>query len=274
MAYGIVRVSDGRAGLRRRRVVPRRAREAVVAAVATRPRLLRCDRPRRRASRVDARSRVPILTSASRMRHTSASRRAPRRARGGDWATIRTLLPYLWEYKGRVLAALACLVAGQGRQRRRAAAAEGDRRQPGRAHGGAVRAARAAGRLRPAAAVDDGVHRAARVPVRQGDAARGAQDRARRCSATCTRCRCASICARQTGGLTRDVERGQRGISTLISFALFSILPTLVEIALVSAILIARYDWTFMAITAGALVALHRVHRARSPSGARTSGAR
>ena len=55
--------------------------------------------------------------------------------------------------------------------------------------------------------------------------------------------------ARQTGGLTRDVERGQRGISTLISFALFSILPTLVEITLVSAILIARYDWTFMAIT-------------------------
>ena len=36
--------------------------------------------------------------------------------------------------------------------------------------------------------------------------------------------------ARQTGGLTRDVERGQRGISTLISFTLFSILPTLVEI--------------------------------------------
>jgi ATP-binding cassette, subfamily B, heavy metal transporter len=59
--------------------------------------------------------------------------------------------------------------------------------------------------------------------------------------------------ARQTGGLTRDVERGQRGISTLISFALFSILPTLVEITLVTGILIARYDWTFVAITAGAL---------------------
>src|SRR5437762_4551986 len=59
--------------------------------------------------------------------------------------------------------------------------------------------------------------------------------------------------ARQTGGLTRDVERGQRGISTLVSFALFSILPTLVEIVLVSAILVARYDWTFMAIAAGAL---------------------
>ncbi|MFM1891630.1 MAG: hypothetical protein RLZ44_707, partial [Pseudomonadota bacterium] len=59
--------------------------------------------------------------------------------------------------------------------------------------------------------------------------------------------------ARQTGGLTRDVERGQRGISTLIQFALFSILPTLVEITLVCVILIARYDWTFIAITLAAL---------------------
>ncbi|TMH97150.1 MAG: ABC transporter ATP-binding protein/permease [Betaproteobacteria bacterium] len=56
--------------------------------------------------------------------------------------------------------------------------------------------------------------------------------------------------ARQTGGLTRDVERGTRGISTLISFALFSILPTLLEIGLVSAILIARYDpWFTVTIT-------------------------
>jgi ATP-binding cassette subfamily B protein len=59
--------------------------------------------------------------------------------------------------------------------------------------------------------------------------------------------------ARQTGGLTRDVERGQRGISTLISFTLFSILPTLVEIGLVATILVVRYDWTFIAITLTAL---------------------
>jgi len=58
---------------------------------------------------------------------------------------------------------------------------------------------------------------------------------------------------RQTGGLTRDVERGQRGISTLVSYALFSILPTFVEITLVMAILVARYDWTFTAIAGAAL---------------------
>ena len=60
--------------------------------------------------------------------------------------------------------------------------------------------------------------------------------------------------SRQTGGLTRDVERGTRGISTLIGYTLFSILPTLIEIALVSAILIARYDIWFIGITLAALV--------------------
>ena len=60
--------------------------------------------------------------------------------------------------------------------------------------------------------------------------------------------------ARQTGGLTRDVERGTRGISTLIGYTLFSILPTLIEIGLVSAILVARYDVWFIGITLAALV--------------------
>jgi ATP-binding cassette subfamily B protein len=59
---------------------------------------------------------------------------------------------------------------------------------------------------------------------------------------------------RQTGRLTRDIERGQRGITTLIDFTLFSILPTLVEVTLVLSVLFYSYDWTFMAITVGALV--------------------
>jgi ATP-binding cassette subfamily B protein len=62
--------------------------------------------------------------------------------------------------------------------------------------------------------------------------ARGAQDRAAGVPPP-ARAVAALPPAPQTGGLTRDVERGQRGISTLISYALFSILPTLVEITLV-----------------------------------------
>ena len=59
---------------------------------------------------------------------------------------------------------------------------------------------------------------------------------------------------RQTGGLTRDIERGTRAIGSLISYTLYSILPTLVEIALVIGILAARYAWDFTLITATTLV--------------------
>ncbi len=60
--------------------------------------------------------------------------------------------------------------------------------------------------------------------------------------------------ARQTGGLTRDIERGTRGISSLLSYTLFSILPTLIELSLVAAILAWNYDWSFVAITLTTLI--------------------
>ena len=63
---------------------------------------------------------------------------------------------------------------------------------------------------------------------------------------------------RQTGGMTRDIERGTRGISTLISFTLFSILPTLVEITLVLGGADRALRLAFMAITVGRAGALHR----------------
>ena len=54
---------------------------------------------------------------------------------------------------------------------------------------------------------------------------------------------------RQTGGMSRDIERGTRGIETLLRFALFSIFPTLVEMTLVGVILTVRYDVWFGLIT-------------------------
>ena len=58
---------------------------------------------------------------------------------------------------------------------------------------------------------------------------------------------------RQTGGMTRDIERGTRGISSLVSYTLFSILPTLVEITLVLGYLVLHYDIWFAGITFVAL---------------------
>ena len=60
---------------------------------------------------------------------------------------------------------------------------------------------------------------------------------------------------RQTGGMTRDIERGTRGISTLLSYLIFSIIPVILEFALVAAVLLARFDWRFAAITFGAVAA-------------------
>ncbi len=58
---------------------------------------------------------------------------------------------------------------------------------------------------------------------------------------------------RQTGGMTRDIERGVGGIESLISYALYSILPTLIEVALVLGILAVKFDAWFAIITGAAL---------------------
>ncbi len=60
---------------------------------------------------------------------------------------------------------------------------------------------------------------------------------------------------RQTGGVSRDIERGTRSITTLISFTLYSILPTLIEIGLVLSILLLKYDSAFVSITLLSLTA-------------------
>jgi ABC-type transport system involved in Fe-S cluster assembly fused permease/ATPase subunit len=175
----------------------------------------------------------------------------PRTGRG-DWHAIATLIPYLWEYKGRVVAALACLIAAKVANvgvpvLMKEIVDSLDARTAMLAVPLVLLVAYGLLRLSTTAFTE----------LREFLFAKVTQRAVRKIGLQVFRHLHALSMrfhlARQTGGLTRDVERGQRGISTLISFALFSILPTMVEITLVSAILIARYDWTFMAIAAGAL---------------------
>ena len=56
---------------------------------------------------------------------------------------------------------------------------------------------------------------------------------------------------RQTGGLSRVIERGTQGMEFLIRFTTFNILPTLFEIVLVGGILWSLYDWRFIGRHAG-----------------------
>ena len=59
---------------------------------------------------------------------------------------------------------------------------------------------------------------------------------------------------RQTGGMTRDIERGTRAVRTLIGFTLFNIAPTLIEMALVLTLLAVKFDAWFAWITVAALI--------------------
>jgi ATP-binding cassette, subfamily B, heavy metal transporter len=60
---------------------------------------------------------------------------------------------------------------------------------------------------------------------------------------------------RQTGGMSRDIERGTRGITQLISYSLYSILPTLVEVGLVLGFFVVKYEAYYAIVTLIALVA-------------------
>jgi ATP-binding cassette, subfamily B, heavy metal transporter len=188
------------------------------------------------------------------MRRTDSSA-APPPANGvrGDWSAIRRLLPYLWAYRWRVGAALACLVmakvANVGVPLLLKEIVDGLDREsallvvP-------IALLVAYGALRLSTTFFTELREFLFAKVTQRAVRTIALEVFRHLHALSLRFHL----ARQTGGLTRDVERGTRGISTLIGFTLFSILPTLVEIGLVSAILIHRYDWTFIAITLSALV--------------------
>ena len=59
---------------------------------------------------------------------------------------------------------------------------------------------------------------------------------------------------RQTGGMTRDIERGTRAVHSLISYSLYSILPTMIEVGMVLTLLAVKFDAWFAWITAAALV--------------------
>ena len=60
---------------------------------------------------------------------------------------------------------------------------------------------------------------------------------------------------RRTGGVARDVERGGTAISDLLDWTIYTILPTILEIALVTAVLVWAYDWSVAAITLGTIAA-------------------
>jgi ATP-binding cassette subfamily B protein len=198
-------------------------------------------------------SRTPAMR-----RHSADS--SPPPASGGprnDWATLRTLFPYLWVYKWRVMAALVCLVgakmANVGVPLVLKKLVDAMTISPTSPHALLV--------LPVGALVAYGALRFSTTlftELREFLFARVTQRAVRTIALKVFR-HLHSLSLRfhlnrQTGGMTRDIERGTRGVNSLVSYSLFSILPTLVEISLVLGYLVLHYDIWFTIITALALV--------------------
>ena len=175
------------------------------------------------------------------------------RSRSRDWATIRTLLPYLWEYRSRVVLAMLCLIgaklANVGVPLILKNIVDGLSVKD-QVLALPVALLVAYGLLRLSTTVFTELRELLFSRVTQRAVRKIALQVFRHLHALSLRFHL----ARHTGGLTRDIERGTRGISTLISFALFSIFPTLIEIAMVTGILLIKYEWIFVGITFGTLI--------------------
>ncbi|HHH36841.1 MAG TPA: ABC transporter ATP-binding protein/permease [Gammaproteobacteria bacterium] len=165
--------------------------------------------------------------------------------RNQDLRVIRSLLPYLWEYRGRVLLALTFLVLAKVASVAVPLVLKGivDVLDASRnpvldlplalilAYGGVRIASVVFGELRDAVFAKVTQRSIRRIALRV--------------FRHLHRLSLRFHLDRQTGGVSRDIERGSRGISFLLNFMVFNILPTLVEIGLIAAILLVNYDFWF-----------------------------
>src|SRR3954447_20218239 len=177
--------------------------------------------------------------------------RAP--ARGGEWRVLRLLAPYVMEYKGRVILALACLVVAKlANVAVPLVMKEVVDRLDSKLAMVAVPVALLAiyGLLRFSTTFFGELRDIVFIRVTQRAIRRVALGVFRHLHSLSLRFHL----DRQTGGMTRDIERGTRGISTLLSYLIFSIIPVILEFALVAAVLIAKFDWRFAAVTLGAVI--------------------
>ncbi|MGW8182620.1 MAG: ABCB family ABC transporter ATP-binding protein/permease [Burkholderiales bacterium] len=172
---------------------------------------------------------------------------------GREWRVVPMLLPYLWDYRWRVVVALACLVTAKLANvsvplvlKEVVDALEPDR---------AVLAVPFAllviyGALRLSTTLFAELRDVVFVRVTQRAIRRVALNVFRHLHSLSLRFHL----ERQTGGVSRDIERGSRGISTLLSYMLFSIIPVILEFGLVAAVLYAKFDWRFVGVTFVAVV--------------------
>ncbi|MBM5570666.1 MULTISPECIES: ABCB family ABC transporter ATP-binding protein/permease [Deefgea] len=167
-----------------------------------------------------------------------------------DWKTISTLLPYLWQYKFRVALALTLLFLAKFASVAVPLVLKDivdslDAKNATLLF--PLSLILAYGALRLSTAILGELRDAVFAKVTQGAIRKVALQVFEHLHRLSLRFHL----ERQTGGMSRDIDRGTKGISFLLNFMLFNILPTLVEISLVAIILLKKYHWTFAAVTFG-----------------------
>ena len=174
-----------------------------------------------------------------------------------DWTTLRRLFPYLWQYKWRVLAALLFMIgakaANVGVPVLLKNLVDSMDVKPGQAAAllvVPVGLLLAYGGLRLSTSLFTELRELVFAKATQGATRAIALSTFEHLHALSLRFHL----ERQTGGMTRDIERGVRGIESLVSYSLFSIFPTLIEVAMVLTILAVKFDFGYVGITVAALL--------------------
>ncbi|MCL2658259.1 MAG: ABC transporter ATP-binding protein/permease [Betaproteobacteria bacterium] len=190
-----------------------------------------------------------------RRHHSSLPNPVPATGDRHDWKTIRSLLPYLWQYRGRVLFALGCVIAAKLANVGVPLVFKQLIDSLTITHEQAFIVVPAAlllayGALRFSTSLFTELREIVFARVTQESVRNISLEVFHHLHALSLRFHL----ERQTGGLTRDIERGTRSIGSLISFTLYNILPTLVEIALVIGILLKKYEPSFALITLATLI--------------------
>ena len=182
---------------------------------------------------------------------------SPAPAARSDWATLSRLFPYLWEYKWRVMAALAFMVgakvANVGVPLLLKNLVDSLTLKPGSAQAFLVVPVAlllAYGLLRLCTALFAEARELIFAKATEGASRSISLEVFRHLHSLSLRFHL----ERQTGGMTRDIERGTRGVQSLISYSLYSIIPTLIEVTLVLTLLAVKYDIWFAIISGTALV--------------------
>jgi ATP-binding cassette subfamily B protein len=196
----------------------------------------------------------PATLSAPPVTTNPAAREVPAKS---DWRTLGKLLPYVWQWRWRVLVALACLVAAKlaniGVPLLLKHLVDALSLKPGDPRGLLVVPVALLvgyGALRLSITLFTEMREFLFYPV----AARIARKVSLEAFEHLLQLSLRFHLERQTGGVSRDIERGSRSIQSLLNYTIYNILPTLVEIAMVIVLLSAKFDGWFAAITFGALV--------------------